>query len=130
MPEVQTKNKVAVAVAKVAEIAPGERKIVDVSGKSIGIFNVNGTFAAVLNVCPHELAPVCLGRVGGTTLPSAPGEYHWGREGEILTCPWHGWEFDLLTGACLTDKRRLRTYPVTVETYSVMVEGGTIFVMA
>lgn len=113
-----------------AEIAPGERKIVDVSGKSIGIFNVNGTFAAVLNVCPHELAPVCLGSVGGTTLPSAPGEYRWGREGEILTCPWHGWEFDLLTGACLTDKRRLRTYPVTVETYSVTVEGGTIFVMA
>lgn len=128
MPKVQAKNKVA--VARVAEIAPGERKLVDVSGKSIGIFNVNGTFAAVLNVCPHELAPVCLGRVGGTTLPSAPGEYRWGREGEILTCPWHGWEFDLLTGTCLTDKRRLRTYPVTVETYAVTVEEGTIFVMA
>jgi nitrite reductase/ring-hydroxylating ferredoxin subunit len=53
---------------------------------------------AVLNVCPHEVAPVCLGGVRGTALASMPGEYTWGREGVILACPWHGWEFDLLTG--------------------------------
>ena len=104
------------AVAKVGEIAPGERKIVEVEGRSIGIFNVHGTFVVALNVCPHELAPVCLGRVGGTTLPSPPGEFRWGREGEILACPWHGWEFDLLTGQALADKRRhLHRYPVIVE---------------
>ena len=75
----------------------------------------------VLNVCPHEFAPVCLGRLGGTTLPSAPGEWVWGREGEILACPWHGWEFDLFTGACLTDRRRLRMYEVTVEDDQIIV---------
>jgi len=65
---------------------------------------------------PHELAPVCLGRVGGTTLTSLPGEFRWGRDGEILACPWHGWEFDLLTGHALTDRRkRLRLFPVEVE---------------
>jgi 3-phenylpropionate/trans-cinnamate dioxygenase ferredoxin subunit len=103
------------AVARASEIAPGERQFVEVKGLSISIFNVHGEFIAVLNICPHELAPVCHGRVSGTTLPSMPGEYLWGRVGEILSCPWHGWEFDLLTGQALADKRvRLRRYPVTV----------------
>ncbi len=102
-------------VARASEIAPGERRFVEVKGHSIGVFNVNGGFIAVLNLCPHELAPVCRGRVGGTTLPSPPGKFCWGREGEILACPWHGWEFDLLTGKALADRRvRLRQYPVTV----------------
>jgi 3-phenylpropionate/trans-cinnamate dioxygenase ferredoxin subunit len=108
-------------VAGAGEIPPGARKIVQLDGRSIGVFNVQGRYIAVLNVCPHELAPVCLGRLGGTTLPSAPGEWLWGREGEILACPWHGWEFDLLTGACLTDKRRLRLYDVTVEEDQIIV---------
>ena len=109
-------------VATLDEIPPGSRKLVEVEGRSIGVFNIHGQFVAVLNVCPHELAPVCRGRVSGTTLPSAPGEFCWGREGEILACPWHGWEFDLLTGRALADeKKRLRLFPVSVE-------EGTIFV--
>jgi nitrite reductase (NADH) small subunit len=110
------------AVARVGEIAPGERKIVEVEGRSIGLFNLQGTFVAALNVCPHQLAPVCLGRLSGTTLPSPPGEFRWGRDGEILACPWHGWEFDLLTGQALADPRRhLRLYPVTVEDDTLFV---------
>jgi nitrite reductase/ring-hydroxylating ferredoxin subunit len=119
-PGVRSPRKHPVAV--VEELPPGSRKIVEVEGRSIGVFNVHGTLVAVLNVCPHELAPICLGRVGGTTLPSAPGVYCWGREGEILACPWHGWEFDLLTGKALADPhKRLRLYPVTVE-------GDTVYV--
>jgi nitrite reductase/ring-hydroxylating ferredoxin subunit len=102
-------------VARVDELPPGARRIVEVEGHSIGVFNVNGEFVAILNVCPHELGPVCLGRVGGTTLPSAPGEYRWGRDGEILACPWHGWEFDMLTGKPLFGTvPNLRRFPVTV----------------
>jgi nitrite reductase (NADH) small subunit len=108
-------------VARAGEIPPGGRRIVDLEGRSVGVFNLHGRFVAVLNICPHELAPVCLGRLGGTTLPSASGEWAWGREGEILACPWHGWEFDLLTGACLTDKRRLRVYEVEVEDDLIIV---------
>jgi nitrite reductase (NADH) small subunit len=108
-------SKQRYVVARTGEIPLGAQRIVEVNGKSIGVFNVHGHYVAVLNVCPHELAPVCLGRLGGTTLPSAPGEWVWGREGEILACPWHGWEFDLITGGCLTDKRRLRMYEVAVE---------------
>lgn len=113
MPSAMT--EVRIAVAKIGELLEGQRKIVEIDGRSIGIFNVNGTHVAILNVCPHALAPVCQGRIGGTTLTSLPGEYIWGREGEILTCPWHGWEFDLLTGDCLTDQRHLKRFPVEVE---------------
>lgn len=111
-------------VAAVAEIPPGERKIVEINGRTIGVFNVHGSFVAVLNLCPHENAPVCLGRLTGTTLPSAPGEFNWGREGEILACPWHGWEFDLMTGACLADRRKLHRYPVSVEEDTIYLELG------
>src|SRR4051812_25067011 len=90
-------------VCNTSDLAPGERKIIQIDNRSIGVFNVNGTFIAVLNVCPHELAPVCAGAVGGTTEKSQPNEYRYSREGQILRCPWHGWEFDLLTGSCLTD---------------------------
>lgn len=116
MPDKRSDQKQKWPVAEVGEILPGQRKIVTVGERSIGVFNIQGEFVAVLNICPHEFAPICLGRVGGTTLPSAPGEFHWGREGEILFCPWHGWEFDLRTGKALADKRkRLHLYPVTVE---------------
>lgn len=109
-------------VARLDEIQPGECKLVEVKQRSIGLFNVNGTIVAALNVCPHELAPVCRGRVGGTTLPSPPGEYQWGRDGEILACPWHGWEFDLLSGQALADERvRLRLYPVSIEDDTIYI---------
>ena len=109
-------------VAQASDIEPGNHVIVTIKERSIGIFNVNDEFIAVLNICPHELTPVCRGRVGGTTLPSQPGEYRWGREGEIIACPWHGWEFDLLTGKMLADERiRVRRYPVEVR-------DGTVYV--
>ncbi|MDX6317170.1 MAG: hypothetical protein QOD35_570 [Nocardioidaceae bacterium] len=113
-------------VARVEDLPPGSRVIVELEGQSIGVFNVNGEFLAVLNVCPHELGPVCLGRVGGTTLPSPPGEYRWGRDGEILACPWHGWEFDLLTGKPLFGAvPNLRRFPVTVIDGAVYVTVPT-----
>lgn len=103
------------SVLKADALPVGARQIIETAGKSIGLFNVNGRIVAVLNLCPHEFAPVCRGRVSGTTAPSLPGEpYRWEREGEILYCPWHGWEFDLLTGNCLTDYRKLRHYPTQI----------------
>lgn len=109
-------------VGKVGELPPGSRKLVEVEGASIGVFNVAGKFIAVLNVCPHALGPICRGRIGGTTLPSLPGEFRWGREGEILACPWHGWEFDLLTGKPLFGNLpNLRRYPVTVQDGAIFI---------
>lgn len=104
-------------VGTVEELPPGQRRIVEVNGVSIGVFNVGGQYHAIRNSCPHQGAPLCQGSVRGTTLPSAPGEYKWGRDGEIIRCPWHGWEFDLLTGRSIFNPHRCRVkaYEVTVE---------------
>ncbi|MGC4106852.1 MAG: Rieske 2Fe-2S domain-containing protein [Thermomicrobiales bacterium] len=117
------RTREAIPVAALGDLAPGEMRLVEAKGHSIGLFNVDGEYIAVLNVCPHELAPVCRGRLSGTTLPSMPGEFIWGREGEIISCPWHGWEFDLLTGKGLADSR------VRVRRYDVVIDGDTIAVL-
>lgn len=105
-------------VATTSELTAGQRKIVSLEGISIGVFNVGGQYYAVKNSCPHQQAPLCVGRVTGTTLPSKPGEFLYGREGEIIRCPWHGWEFDLTNGHSLFDPNRcwVKTYEVGVET--------------
>ena len=90
-------------VAKIGEIPPGGRKLVTVGKIQLGVFNVGGNFFAYRSVCPHAGAPVCTGKISGTTLPSAVYEYAYGLEGRILRCPWHGWEFDLRTGEHLVD---------------------------
>ena len=111
-----------VLIAATEELPPGTRKLVDVGGRSLGVFNVNGEYRAVLNICPHAFAPICLGPVRGTTQPSTePGQYRWYREGEILACPWHGWEFHLLSGESLVDRRRLKLFPVEVEDDKIYV---------
>ncbi|MDA0745225.1 MAG: Rieske (2Fe-2S) protein [bacterium] len=115
-------TRTPVRVATLDELPLGGQKMVNLEGQSIGLYNVDGEIIAVLNVCPHELAPICRGRVTGTTLPSQPGEYRWGREGEILSYAWHGWEFDLTTGNALADSRkRLRRYPVTIQSDIIYV---------
>jgi nitrite reductase/ring-hydroxylating ferredoxin subunit len=125
-------------VGKVSELPPGERKIVEVQGRSIGVFNVHGTYYALRNSCPHQGAPLCRGAITGMTVPSKPGEYVWAREGEILRCPWHGWEFDVTSGrsVCNPHRTRVKTYEVTVEedesveTYPVTLEEGLVVLHA
>lgn len=85
-----------------------------IAGTEVGVFNLGDRVVAYRNHCPHQGAPVCAGRVGGTTLPSAPGEYAYGRHGRILHCPWHGWQFDLETGEALFG-HRVRLAPLEVE---------------
>lgn len=104
------------------KLGPGDRAIVDCDGRSVGVFNVDGRLFALHNRCPHYAAPVCLGAVSGTALPSDPGSYEYGRDGMILRCPWHGLEFDLETGGCLAQERiKLRTYVAAVEDGEVVV---------
>jgi len=102
-------------VARAGEIAPGERKLVTVGGRSIAIFNVAGEFLALRNRCPHQGGPLCAGELFGVLESSGPGEYVYQRAGEMVRCPWHGWEFDLRTGRSWFDpeRTRVRTYPVT-----------------
>ena len=99
------------------ELPPGSRRIVTVGSRSIGVFNVGGRYHALRNVCPHQGAPLCEGPLTGTTLPAPPGTFRYGRGGEILRCPWHGWEFDVTSGRSIFNPHavRVRAYPVAVE---------------
>jgi 3-phenylpropionate/trans-cinnamate dioxygenase ferredoxin subunit len=99
------------------EIGPGRRKIVEIDGRSIGVFNVDGRYYALRNQCPHSGARLCDGVLTGLVSSSAPGEYTYLRAGEILRCPWHGWEFDIVTGRSWFDpaRTRVRAYEATVE---------------
>lgn len=103
-------------VASVAEIPPGGRKIVEVARRSIGIFNIGGEFFALRNRCPHMGANLCGGRIWGTVEASVPGDFDYRDEGEVLSCPHHGWEFQIRTGRSRCDPQRLRatTYPVDI----------------
>ncbi len=114
--------KAQVYVAPLAELNVGESRIIIAENKSIGVFNTGAQIVAVLNLCPHAFAPVCRGKLGGTTLPSRAGEFIWGRDNEILRCPWHGWEFDLHSGQCLTDRRKLKRFPVVIRDDSIFIE--------
>ncbi|MGH7079373.1 MAG: Rieske (2Fe-2S) protein [Acetobacteraceae bacterium] len=112
-------------VGTAAEIPPGGRKLVSVAGHSIGIFNLGGEFFALLNRCPHQGGALCLGQQIGLVLSAEPGAYCYCRSGEMLKCPWHGWEFDIRTGQswCDPKRTRVRTYPVSVEPGAALVEG-------
>jgi nitrite reductase/ring-hydroxylating ferredoxin subunit len=110
-------------VGTVDDIPPGERKIVEIGGRTVGVFNVDGEYFAVLNRCPHQGGSLCSGRQTGLVTSSRPGEYTVTRSNEIIRCPWHGWEFDLRTGQSWFDPRavRVRRYDVSVEPGAVVV---------
>ncbi len=109
-------------VARVEDIPHGGRKIVRLEGREVGIFNLDDRFYALKNVCPHQGARVCLGRIVGTTLPSEVYEFKYGLEGRILRCPWHEWEYDITTGRSVFDEN------VRIVTYAVEVVDGEIAV--
>jgi 3-phenylpropionate/trans-cinnamate dioxygenase ferredoxin subunit len=112
--KINSKNRHIIATA--AELPPGQRKIVTIAGREIGVFNLNGSFYALRNVCPHRNGPLCYGRL--RPLVVSPGVYQLDheREDEILKCPWHQWEFDIKTGQALYDPNlRVKTYRVTQE---------------
>lgn len=106
-----------VVVGPVSELPAGSHKIIQIRNIEVGVYNVDGKFYALPNLCPHQAGPLCEGPVGGEMICNASTvwRFKWHRDGEILTCPWHGLEFDLTTGNCLAPKRfRVRQFPVEV----------------
>ena len=104
-------------VCPAADFPPGEVRLVEVNDVSVGVFNVDGEYHALLNECPHRGGPLCEGRVVGLVSSSEPGELSVERDGEIVRCPWHSWEFDIATGELVLepDELRTRTYDAGVE---------------
>lgn len=115
-------------VAAVGDIPPGGRKLVDVSGRDVAVFNLSGEFFALANKCPHRGGPLCKGNLTGLVLSEGPGEYNYIRLGEIIRCPWHNWEFDIRTGKswCDPEKVQARRFGVSVEKGAKLIEGPYI----
>ena len=104
-------------VAKARDLPDGSRMIVEAGGRSIGVFNVRGRFYALLNRCPHQGAELCRGAVFGLVESDRPGDVRLNPAAPYISCPWHGWEYDLATGESWfnPDRTRVRPYPVRVE---------------
>ncbi len=111
-------------VGRVEDLPPGSITIVPVGKFGVGVFNVDGAYYALVNYCLHRGATLCRGYISGTVEGAEPHSFRWKREGEILRCPWHGWEFDIATGRSLAfPNRRIRSYPVSVRDGLVVLEG-------
>ena len=112
-------------VAPTSEVPPGSRKLFTVKGRPIAVFNLGGDYFGMLNRCPHQGGSLCEGIVTGLLLSESPGEYHYTRKGEILRCPWHGWEFDIRTGQSYCDPERIRakSYQVDIAPGAKVVAG-------
>src|SRR5579871_973665 len=85
-------------VATVSEIKPGGRKLVEVKGRAIVLFNLSGEFFALSNRCPHQGGSLSQGILTCLVESAEPGDYRTSRQGEIIRCPWHQWEYDIRTG--------------------------------
>ena len=131
MPEVRGER---VVVGPIEELPPGARRIVvPFRGRAgIGVFNVHGNYYALRNLCPHKAGPLCTGRVSGMVVADAPPSTDTpnmdvAREGEIIRCPWHLWEFDIATGRCMVDaKAHVKTYPVSIENGDIVVYANLV----
>jgi nitrite reductase (NADH) small subunit len=89
-----------VKVANLNELSPGSAKVVEVAGKTLALFNVDGTIYATDNTCLHQGGPLGEGELAG----------------EVVVCPWHQWEYNVRTGENVGDALlKLNTYPVQVE---------------
>lgn len=110
-------------VCNTTDLDEGDRVIREIEGSEIAVFHVNDEYVAVANYCVHAGGPVCEGKISGMiTHKAGEWDWEWDRDGEILACPWHGWEFDLLSGEFLSDPR------YNLITYDTHVEDGTVYV--
>ena len=105
-------------VATVDELPEGSHKVVTVAGREMGIFNIHGEFYAIPNSCIHQNGPLCLGATSGTVIANVESEWKpvWTHEGEVVVCPWHSLEFNVITGRCLAyPNKKLPTYRLRVD---------------
>lgn len=111
-------------VGKAKDTGPGQRKIVEVQGISIAIFNVDGVYYGLLNRCPHQGGPLGKGVLVGRLDSTCPGEYDYDPHQSFVKCVWHGWEFDLKNGKSWfdPDRKRVRPYQVSVESGARIAE--------
>ena len=107
-----------IRVAKISEIPDGARRIVKHGAQEIGVFHWKNEFFAYENLCVHQGGPACEGLLMLKVLDVLGADQTWHGQkfsaDEIhFVCPWHGYEYDLKTGACAADRSlKLRKFDV------------------
>ncbi len=96
-----------VKVAEAKDVAAGSGILVELEGEQVALFNVNGTFYAIGDTCTHSGGPLSEGEL----------------DGDVVTCPWHGAQFDVKTGEVTGPPA-----PEPVKSYRVKVEGADILI--
>jgi nitrite reductase (NADH) small subunit len=93
-------------VGSLAAVQAGESILADIGGTEVALFMCQGRVVATAGQCPHAEGPLHEGEVEGT----------------VLTCPWHGWTFDLATGECLEDDS------IVLQRFDVRIDGDVVLV--
>ncbi len=112
--------------AGAAGLAVGELRRVEAGGRRLVVGRNDAGYFALTDICPHQGSRLSSGTLGGTAVAEAVGEIEYGRDGLILRCPWHGWEFDVESGhsLCDPDRRRVAAYGVKEENGRLLVSIG------
>ena len=95
-----------VPVGRVSDFAPGAGKMVTVSGRHVALFRLGDEFFALDNMCLHRGGPLCDGPIANN----------------VVTCPWHGWSYQIKTGTMVQDPR------VGVSKHDVRIDGDQVSV--
>jgi 3-phenylpropionate/trans-cinnamate dioxygenase ferredoxin subunit len=103
----------------------GERRLVELGNRTIGVFRLDGDFFALADRCPHRGAPLCSSGQVVNAVEGVGGAARVTREAALVRCPWHKWDFDIASGRCEVDARlRVRRYAVRVEGEELVVSLG------
>ena len=93
-------------VASIHDLKSGEARTYEVNGELIALYNVDGNFYATTNTCAHQGGPLGEGML----------------EGDVVTCPWHGWKFNVKTGISpVVPAIKVQTYPLKIDGEDILV---------
>jgi nitrite reductase/ring-hydroxylating ferredoxin subunit len=102
--------------------AEGERRVIELGGRRVGVFRLEGAFHALADRCPHRGAPLCSHGEVVNLVEGVGEDARVTREGALVRCPWHKWDFEIATGDCTVDARlRVRRYPAWIEGEELVV---------
>ena len=93
-----------VTVGQVSDFTPGQGRMVVVGGRDVALFRLGDEFYALDNLCLHRGGPLCDGDI----------------DNEVVTCPWHGWSYEIKTGTMVQDPR------VGVSKHEVKIDGNAV----
>lgn len=116
-------------VAKASDMKDGDHRIVVVGGHEVGVMNVQGEYYAYSNYCLHQGGPACEGitiaKVEERLMPDKTSRGLYFSETKMhFVCPWHGYEYDIKTGACSADPN------LVLKKFDVVKKGDDIYVRA